>query len=76
MFLLCQASSLEGMIYTTLPLRLHLIGLPEVLVQSFLLAFIVFQWVTSERRWIGWVMGPLFLVVMTVPILGLMHGPG
>jgi hypothetical protein len=46
-------SSLEGMIYTTLPVRLHLIGLPEVLLQSFLLSFIVFYWVTNPKKWLG-----------------------
>jgi hypothetical protein len=66
-------ASLEGMIYTTLPLRLHLIGLPEVLLQSFLLAFIVFHWATHPRRWVTWVVGSLFVLVMAIPIFGLMH---
>ncbi|MGH7951969.1 MAG: hypothetical protein ACREFE_08625 [Limisphaerales bacterium] len=69
-----SASSLEGMIYTTLPLRLHLIGLPEVLLQSFLLSFIVFHWVGNPKKWLGWVMGSLFVLVLLVPILGLLHG--
>ena len=34
--------SVEGMIYTTLPIRLHLIGSPEVIFQAFLLSSIVF----------------------------------
>jgi hypothetical protein len=69
-----SASSLEGMIYTTLPLRLHLIGLPEVLLQSFLLSFIVFYWVSRPKKWITWVMSSLFCLVLFFPILGLLHG--
>jgi hypothetical protein len=67
-------SSLEGMIYTTLPLRLHLIGLPEVLLQAFLLSFIVFYWVSSPKKWISWVMSSLFSLVLLFSILGLLHG--
>ena len=69
-------SSLEGMIFTTLPLRLHLIGLPEVLLQSFLLSLIVFYWVTSPKQWHGWVMGSLFTLVLLMTILGLLNGRG
>lgn len=74
MFLLCQASSLEGMIYTTLTLRLHLIGLPEVLLQSFLLSFITYHWLMNRRRSLAWVMGSLFVAVMVIPILRLCIG--
>jgi hypothetical protein len=66
-------ASVEGMIYTTLPLRLHLIGLPEVLLQSFFLSFIVFYWVNNPRTiWLRWVMGSAFCLVMLLPALGLL----
>jgi hypothetical protein len=66
-------ASVEGMIYTTLPLRLHLIGLPEVLLQAFLLSFIVFYWVSNPRkRWLRWVMGSLFCLALLLPTLGLL----
>ena len=54
------------------PLRLHLFGLPEVLLQSFLLSAIVYYWVNHpEKRWLTWLMIALFVVVMLLPILGL-----
>ena len=68
-------ASVEGLIYTTLPLRLHLIGLPEVLLQAFLLSFIVFYWVSNPRKtWLRWVMGSLFCLVLLLPTLGLLAG--
>lgn len=67
--------SLEGMIYTVFPLRLHVIGLPEVLLQSFLLSWIVFHWVNSPRaRWLGRVMVALFVGVLLMSTLGLLVG--
>jgi hypothetical protein len=68
-------ASVEGMIYTTLPLRLQVIGLPEVLLQALLLSFIVFHWVGHPRKkWLAWVMGSLFCLALLLPILGLLVG--
>lgn len=68
-------ASVEGMIYTTLPLRLQLTGLPEVLLQALLLSFIVFYWVRNPRtNWLRWVMGSLFCLVLLLPTLGLLMG--
>src|SRR5215472_16415488 len=36
--------SVEGMIYTVWPLRSHLIGLPEVLLQSLALSAVLYYW--------------------------------
>ena len=67
--------SVEGMIYTTLPLGLHFIGAPEVLLQSLLLSFVVFYWVRHpEKRWLRWVMGAAFGLVLFLPTLGLLVG--
>ena len=68
-------ASLEGMIYTTLPLRLHLIGLPEVLLQALLLCVIVFYWVPSpHKKWVGRTMVSLFILVLLFATVGLLHG--
>jgi len=65
----------EGMIYTVLPLRLHVIGLPEVLLQSLLLSWGVFWWVNHPRnKALGWIMGSLFFVVLLLSTLGLLLG--
>lgn len=64
--------SLEGLIYTVLPVSIHLRLLPEVLVQSFLLSWLLFHWVNIRwGRWLNWAMGAAFVVVLLLPALGL-----
>jgi hypothetical protein len=66
-------ASIEGMVFTRIPLRTQLTGLPEVLVQSFLLSVVVFHWVRHpEAMWISMTMWTLFVIALTVPILGLL----
>jgi hypothetical protein len=43
--------SLEGLVYTTVPLHVQLIGLPEVVVQTGLLAGGVVWWCWHPARW-------------------------
>jgi hypothetical protein len=67
--------SIEGLIYTTLPLSLHVIGLPEVLLQSLFLSIIVFYWVRHPgTRWLRWLMWSAFGLVLALPALGLLVG--
>ena len=66
-------SSLEGAIYTRIPLGKQLLGLPEVVLQSLLLSFLLFVWVRHpEKRWLNWLFGVLFVIVMALPVLGLL----
>lgn len=63
--------SIEGLLYTTVPLNFHLIGLPEVIVQSFLLAFITPYWVRHpEKRWLSWIIGIFFGLAVLFSFLG------
>ncbi|WP_437958145.1 hypothetical protein WME76_43940 [Sorangium sp. So ce119] len=67
--------SVEGMVYTVLPLSVHLRGLPEVLLQSLFLSLILVHWVNNpQQRWIRWVMWIAFAILMSLPILGLLVG--
>ncbi len=67
--------SLEGAIYTVLPLRLHLTGLPETLLQSLLLSLVLFHWVSHpQKKWLSWSMGLAFFVALLLPALGLLLG--
>jgi hypothetical protein len=69
--------SIEGMIYTKVPLRTQLLGLPEVILQSLLLSVLLFVWVRHpERRWLTWLFGVLFAIVMLLPTLGLLTRGG
>ena len=65
--------SVEGMIYTIIPPLTQLMGLWEVLLQSFLLSVVLFDWVNHpEKRWLDWALGIAFLIVMILPVLGLL----
>jgi hypothetical protein len=65
--------SVEGLIYTTFPAREQILGLWEVLLQSFLFAFILFHWVDAPRkRWLRWTMLAAFCIVILLPVLGLL----
>ena len=64
--------SLEGFVYTTVPLSVQLKFLPEVLLQSLALSWILFQWVNHpEKKWRHWIMGTAFVIVLLLPTLGL-----
>jgi hypothetical protein len=65
--------SVEGMIYTLIPPLTQMRGLWEVLLQSFLLSFLLFHWVNHpEKRWLSWTMGSAFCIVIVLPVLGLL----
>jgi hypothetical protein len=70
-------SSIEGLIYTNVPLYFHVIGLPEVAVQSFLLAYLTHFWVTHpEKKWLGWLFGIGFGIVVLMSTLGILVAVG
>ena len=65
--------SIEGMIYTVLPMKLHLTGLPEVILQALILSVVLFYWVNHrEKMWLNWFMVTAFFLVMLLPTLGLL----
>jgi hypothetical protein len=65
--------SVEGLIYTTLPIRTQLLGLWEVVLQSFLFSFILFHWVNQpQKRWLPWAMSTAFGLAILLPVLGLL----
>jgi hypothetical protein len=60
--------SIEGLVYTTVPIRIQLGGgLLEVVVQSLLLSALTFYWVNHpERRWLTWLLGVVFVLLMAL----------
>jgi hypothetical protein len=64
-------ASIEGVIYTRLPFpgwRDYI----EIVPQACLLAAILFYWVNHpEKKWLNWVLGILFVIMMGLPALGL-----
>jgi hypothetical protein len=65
-------ASLEGLIYTKLSLRSHLLALPEIILQPLLLAVVLEYWRHPQRKWLSWSLGIAFLFAMLLPILGLL----
>jgi hypothetical protein len=67
--------SIEGMIYTSLPIPSQIFGLSEVVGQSLALSWLLGYWVRHPgARWFGIVTWIAFAIVMVLPILGLMAG--
>lgn len=65
--------SVEGMIYTNLPLSDHILGWPEVMLQALLMSVILVYWVNPpHRRWLNWLMGIAFVLTMLLPAAGLL----
>lgn len=69
--------SIEGFVYSTLPLWFHIMSLPELLIQSFLLAFLTHYWVNHpEKKWLTVSFGIVFAIVTLLALLGILSALG
>jgi hypothetical protein len=66
------SGSIEGMIYTTMPMHLQLKGWLEVVPQALLLSALLCYWVNHPKRWLNVALAILFLLAIALPILGLL----
>lgn len=59
--------SLEGVFFTSLPPWLHLMGLPEVVLQTAAFSFLLVHWCRKPARWknIAAVVGIILVVLMS-----------
>jgi hypothetical protein len=67
------SGSVEGAIYTTLPIREQFFsgGMLEILSQSFLFSALLYYWVNHpEKRWLNWLLGILFGLVILMSLMG------
>jgi hypothetical protein len=65
--------SMEGMVYTTAPIRSQITGWLEIVPQAVLLSALLCYWVDHpEKKWLSWVLGILFFIAMALPVLGLL----
>lgn len=65
--------SVEGLIYTVIPPLAQILGLWEVLLQSFLFSVVLFHWVNHPgKRWLDWTLAIIFSIVMILPLVGLL----
>lgn len=71
------SGSIEGMIYTPVPIRSQLRGSLEVVPQALLLSALLCYWVNHPgKKWLNWLLGIVFFIMMALLILGLLtrHG--
>ena len=71
--------SVEGAIYTTLPLvdQFFSGGMLEILTQSFLFSILLYYWVNHpEKRWMNWLLGIIFVLAVLLPLMGYFAAAG
>jgi hypothetical protein len=69
--------SIEGVVYSILPLWFHIMSLPELFIQSFLLAFLTDYWVNhAEKKWLTVSFGIVFAIVTLLASLGILSALG
>lgn len=66
----------EGLLYTRIPLALHLAGLPECLLYSFLFSFGLTAWYRVSRNWINTVTIILLILIVLMSTLGYLDSIG
>jgi hypothetical protein len=65
--------SVEGLLYTKMPVSLQISGWLEVMTQALLLSAILNYWVNHpEKKWIAWVLGIVYVLAVTFSIMGFM----
>ena len=69
--------SIEGIVYSRLPIWFHLMSLPELMIQSFLLAFLIHYWVNHpEKQWLNLSLWILFAIIILLVGLGVLASLG
>jgi hypothetical protein len=67
--------SIEGMVYTVIPLSKQVSGYIEIIPQAFLLSVGLFYWINHpEKKWLNWLFGFLFFLSIIFPVLGVVAG--
>jgi hypothetical protein len=65
--------SLEGFIYTTIPIAAQVRGYLEIVPQAVLLSALLFIWVRHpEKKWLNWTLAVPYGVCIVLPVLGLL----
>lgn len=65
--------SVEGMIYTPTPVLLQMRGWLEIVPQATSLAVLLWYWVRhEEKRWLNWLFGAAFAIVIGLDVLGIL----
>lgn len=65
--------SIEGLLYTKVPIIEQLMFLPEIVLQPLALAFALFYWCKYPKRWINGVALVMLAFVVFMSIAGYLH---
>lgn len=69
--------SIEGVVYSTLPMWFHMMSLPELIIQSFLLSYLTHYMVNHpEKRWLIILFGFLSAIIVLLALLGILSTLG
>ncbi len=69
--------SIEGLIYTTPSVWSQILGLREVIFQTFIFALLVWYWVRHpDKRWLNWLLWALFVLMLLMSVLGVLQITG
>jgi magnesium-transporting ATPase (P-type) len=64
--------SLEGFIFTTVPIAMQLRGYLEIVTQALLLSALLCYWVNHPgKKWLNWILGIVYFVCVGLPMLAL-----
>jgi uncharacterized membrane protein len=67
---------MEGLIYTTIPVWMQLRGWLEIVPQALLLSALLCYWVNhAEKKWLNWLLGTVFCLLMALCVVGPLMGP-
>jgi hypothetical protein len=65
--------SLEGFIYTTVPISSQMRGYLEIVPQALLLSALLFYWVRHPgKSWLNWVLGVAYGICVLLPLMALL----
>jgi apolipoprotein N-acyltransferase len=65
------------MIYTPVPILSQLRGWLEIVPQAVLLSALLCYWLNhSEKKWLNWLLGILFFIMLAMSVLGLLMRKG
>ena len=66
--------SLEGFIYTTMPIHMQLRqGILRLFPQALLLSVLLFYWVRHPgKKWLNWGLGVAYAVCIVLPVVGML----
>ena len=68
--------SMEGLIYTTVPVWMQLRGWLEIVPQALLLSALLCYWVNhAEKKWLNWLLGSVFCLLMALSVVGMLVSP-